>query len=78
MLHLRAGFFQQDANVLHRLLCLCGGVAEADKLAIEREAGLTAQEHEVPGAHGHAHLVGDFLPRIVRAGVEAAETLVSH
>ncbi len=73
----RAGFLEQDLDVLHRLIGLRRRVAGADEVMVEVEAGLAAQEDAVAGAHRHAHLVRAAFPDALGI-VVAAQSRMGH
>ena len=54
MAEVTAGFFEQLFDVLHRLFRLRARVTQADQVAGEIGADLTAHIHRITGPHGLA------------------------
>src|SRR5215831_15361147 len=67
------GFLKQHLDIGHRLSGLSRSVAIADKLAIQRAAGLTAQVDALPRTHRHGKLAAQILAiSVLLAGLELA------
>ncbi|KAG0924697.1 hypothetical protein G6F31_019022 [Rhizopus arrhizus] len=79
-LQFAAGFLEQHVDVLHRLLRLAGGIADADALGrVQVLADLPAQEDGTAARDdGLAQIVVELLFRVGCLGIEGAYALGLH